>query len=1130
MELRLLVHPPAELAAPGDWDPAQRDRLNRLVRRAVRRAAAGIHAPGLTVEIVADGAPDAASGSSAARWPGGQLGAGSGSGELVHERLDDSRLGAAAGQASASYGVPSFGDGSQPATMPVQGITFSDAEAVTITTGGPADPELLVGDADRVVREKFPRATVIQAQGNRYFFASGSPYVVASNLARAVLWGQSLFGGSGFAIFQPNANARASGSAPAEQFYVVGLERPLRIDELDGLDEFHQTRRPARIVSPANYTTVAVTTAEGNTLFRRSGRGVVWDEAGFRDALARIPGDQATLDPTEADLAAGYLIRAAGSDAGTLALIINMNRTMFAAMPWETRASYLALLTRGGVGDREKRAIMEIIQATRTTAELEAVFALLRAAGAESALFAKLDSSVFSLLQYLGEFRPAAPVSWRYLVDILVDSGVLPGSAVQTAGDPAGGKADALREASRLAEGVKTWISGIIDSVVMLVSEPEKIAEGLAQLPGFVWTLQKAQLGDPESVRLIEQLMRQGAAAALQAIRGLEYAEVLGTSYGSQSGGNQGGAGSDPRASHSPSIAVSVGGDILAKLKWLVVLEVLSWFVGIGEIRAAIGSLELGEKLTLLLGLLRSLRFLGGAGEAASEAARLERVLVALGRLAEIAEATRLARAAELLPEGHLALLGRLAKAADLPPGAGVEALRLALKGDGELLAAVDRLGDALAVAGRLEARAVQAGGLTPGMTAGLRTLLTHSGLERAALTDLIEHIPAGRLDEYLHALQFARPEHLGQWGAAGLRELAEHPRALLLLREGGSDLFGAVRRRAANWEETERIIDGLALRRDQIGDPAQYQRLLDRLSQGDPAAFTEATDALHAQRLAEASRAGNLAQLGLARLRESGHTKLLAELQEIAAHNPALLDQRASQLARLTDRELTGLEQIARLESERIDWGDALDALASWSASDRADLLGLIGDVGPHAGEGFESVIRGILGRNSAGSGAFITGVQGSWGQLYAAKTLVGRGARNLRFEIMEFSGALRRDVDIIADINGRSVRVEVKTNLQSLGSGGLAQASADWGQIGKDLANHASTGYQDLLYMYHPSVQGQLPGLGQRMLELFGGPGRLPDPSLVARLTERGVDVNVARASFQRWLANGGLTTYGF
>ena len=76
---------------------------------------------------------------------------------------------------------------------------------------------------------------------------------------------------------------------------------------------------------------------------------------------------------------------------------------------------------------------------------------------------------------------------------------------------------------------------------------------------------------------------------------------------------------------------------------------------------------------------------------------------------------------------------------------------------------------------------------------------------------------------------------------------------------------LSAVRKRAATRIEFDRFLGGLSMRRQQIGNPAAYQRLLDRLAQGEARAFDEVAEALHAHRLAEAVQGGKEAAFGFA-------------------------------------------------------------------------------------------------------------------------------------------------------------------------------------------------------------------------------------------------------------------------
>jgi len=1075
MSMHLRLHVPYPIDVPDDWSALQRTRLQQVIARAFERAVSGFHIPTAHIEIVREVREVREEKTRSEVRLAQQRGD-------PKERVDAARL----RNNGARYSVPGYDDGGKPVDVPArEDVTRSGKSS----SSGPLIIQTSAGD--RITEENFPQTLVIYAVGNNPIHVGGSPYIIAGNLARALRWGNLLFGAQGYAVLQPRKGS------PAGPFYVVKLLKPLNLKDLGNLGTSPTQEGEmvgafrSLLVSSTDYLTVTVVT-NGVPLLSNIARDF-WNIETFKNVVERISLNEGSLRRDEVQMAVNTLLRkahAAEGESGEVDVIVKMDRTIFAVMPWEKRVEYLILLIDAWTWEREEIAILEIIHASRNVAELEAIFALLREKGKYEQLFDDLDGRVFELLQMLGEYRVGQPLNWDYLAKLLLKIGFLPPVMVE----------DTVQELKDLAAGLLDWLQSTWEGIKFLFTKPLEVLEGLGHLVELLWIVDKAQSGDPEAQAFVTQMVVQACSATAKAIRGLEYAEELGTPYGHRGGGT------------------SIGGGILRRLRAAIIFEVLSWFIGIGEIRAAIkAAATLPERLAALMDVIRSLRFVGKAAEAGTTAARLERVLVALARLAEITEEARVLRLAELLPEEHVALLQRIADAVELHEGEGIEALLAKLHGKTELLQGVDRLGDALHIAGRLEERAASIGGVTAEMTKGLHALMRHSGWDKATMLRLIEDVPAGRLQEFLHTMTFVKPYHLEKWGVQAFKELAEHPRALAFIREAGSDLlditYGYTGR---SWERFEAFLDGLAIRREQIGNPADYQRFLERLAKGEASAFDEVAQARHAQRLAEATKLGKTAELGLKRLQEGQHTHLLEEMAEIAEHKVALHNRRASQLAQLTDKELNGLEQIARLESEYVDWGDTLENLLQWSAGDRADLLGLVADIGPHTTSGLDDVLRGVLSRKVKEVGKMVEGVQGSWGQLYAARTLVkDYGARGSHFEV----SATRREIDIVAQTPFGRLHVEVKTNLENLA--GEAEASFEKEQIIKDLVAHAHGDYKDLLYLYHPDVADQLPGLGQRMLRLFDG------EELPKLLKQRGIDVKRARRAFEHWLPKG-LKTY--
>jgi hypothetical protein len=249
-------------------------------------------------------------------------------------------------------------------------------------------------------------------------------------------------------------------------------------------------------------------------------------------------------------------------------------------------------------------------------------------------------------------------------------------------------------------------------------------------------------------------------------------------------------------------------------------------------------------------------------------------------------------------------------------------------------------------------------------------------------------------------------------------------------------------------------------------------------------------------------------AEQGYGRLLRGGHSRLLDEIKtEIAPHSPNLARQRLDQIGSLTDQQAEGLAAIERAgrlgDLGPHDWGDVLDLHANW----RGDLLDLTAQVQGSVDGGLDLAIR----RGLQGPG---TNVQGALGHFYAARTLLGRfpGSR-LRFEIE----ATSREIDIQVSTQGRTIDVEVKTNL------GQSPSIAER-QIRRDLIRHIGDQFQDMLYLYAPQQAGNLQAVRDAMLEA------LQHPSVQTALQQNGIALATAQAWLQQRFTQGLVSTFNY
>jgi hypothetical protein len=1016
----------------GPEDPAVRRRVAAAVTAGVRRALAS-----------AGGTVPAGPGTSGPGAP------------------DGTAWGAHAG--GAWWTLPSYDAGGAPVAVPVR----------------PAPGSEQLPGGDRLPGDAFPPLAVIRLSVTGWVWTGTDPYVTSPSLARAVQWGSALYRAQGFTVLERrdrHLGDRFVMVPLADRLLQRAFGRTAPPDAAHGPVPGLQVTERGTMLRPTDYRVVLTATGDGAYLYDLS-PGAAWTPEAVSGELRRTPVAE-RLDPgVAARVAAARLTATAEGvtdEESMLARIVTMDREIFAVMPWAQRVGFLAVLA--GLywpSEREKKAIIELVASARSRTELAAMAAVLRDRGAYRQLFATLDGDVVDLLLIFGRARPPGPMDSRYVVDLFRELGLLPAAGEDLQAT------DLLRRLRNAGNGLSLWVRSTAEGVAALFTHsPAELIEGVAHLAEFALLIARATTYpfDPRAQAVLRELATQAGRTIRTALAGLEYAEQLGTAPGQRTGGAR------------------IAGDLAEVLSTALAVEVLAWFVGIGEIRGALHGLELGERLSGLLRVLSSARRLGTAAEAAEAVGRLDRFLATLAKLAAFTDEAAAARALHLLAPEHLAELARLAELVELPAGASAADLRAAAAAR-NALPQVRRLADALSLAGRFERRAAAAGGLTEDLTAALRRLLD-TGWRPGRLAELVDAVPAQRLGEWSRALALLRPEQVEALGVRRLQALAEWPASLTFVAESGGDVYlTLLRRYDGDARAADALLQTVARRRAEIGGPARYQELLDRLARGEAAAVEDLS-----RRTAEAFAV---------RLRAGGRRELLAMLAEFEeAGRLVERDRLVAELAALGDREVSGLEHLARIaEREDVDWIRALDL----PAADRRDLLTVVDDIAgglpPGNLSGLGDVMRGTLQHGTANA------LQGGWGELYAVRTVIeDLGATAVDLQVPRH----RRVLDIWAELPGRGrVSVEVKTNL-------TGAATFDREQIVKDLARHAGTGYTDLMYLYHPNVAGELPSVGERMLVLFD------HPDLANALTAAGHDVTAARAAFRQWLTSGNLRVY--
>jgi hypothetical protein len=222
----------------------------------------------------------------------------------------------------------------------------------------------------------------------------------------------------------------------------------------------------------------------------------------------------------------------------------------------------------------------------------------------------------------------------------------------------------------------------------MFIAHPEKLIDAVGQLAKMSLTMQLASVGHVESIKATQQALAGIAEQVLYALKG--------------------------------AAVTDRGPTIEHRVKWAIIWEVASWFIGVGEIKAAVQGIGISERLA---GIGRILGIVGFA-EKVVEGERVATKLETLARLFSqtskmLAKEGDVLRFISRLPEEDVARLGRALEKLELH-----EATDLA-----RLMEANAEIGDALRKAEVLSEFSTRMGGLTDDVAEAFARLSRNSRL-----------------------------------------------------------------------------------------------------------------------------------------------------------------------------------------------------------------------------------------------------------------------------------------------------------------------------------------------------------------------------------------------------------------
>jgi hypothetical protein len=1019
-----------------------------------------------------------------------------------------------------SYSIPSYDNGGSPTEVLIQEetpaesevvpggeetpsptaetITFAEEEAEPVTSTLLLHPRGEVGQ-DRVISNPspfedrliaiFPHFEAVKVRSERY--------AVASDLTRAIRWGLFLFGARSFVILE------GPFGRPESRYYALGTNRAIHLptvsrgsslqlpggEELFGIAGQTHWETEFRDEQSNLYLLRVLLSTEGNEIFPPNRR--LAEE--FYQELALSPPERGRI-PTELarSLVFGEIDRLIANDELEEAAqrLAELDANAFALVNWETKVAYLQTLIDAWTREPQEIAIVEILKSIDSRSELLAALNRLQQDGLYEQLFNDIDKfdTLWSLFVTVGRrFGSSDAITFEFLVDLLQQAGLIPRNLDDVArritlSPTVIISPDLLAEIEEAARGFVRFLGGSLEAIWLLISEPEKVVEGIAQLVKLAVMVQLAQLGYPPAVDYIGNILSQ---MSRQVVFGFRGAQILG-----------------------------ITGNVLRRIKWAIIWEVASWFIGVGEVRAILSGVGITERVAAIARITRLLGLVGRATEAERIAGKLQSVARIVSRSSRrFGQEDEVLRILSRLPEEDVNRLARALEGIDID-----ETLDLARL--------EQRLGDAsdtLRRAETLSELATKAGGLSDEVVEVFHTLARRSQLTTDELADVVRLIPEGEGSRFIQTVRTIPETALRPGSSASgdlLKAIAQSPQRMDALLNLGYDTFAAIYRRAGRRAETaDQYLNALTdIERNLPVETraTEFRQLLDGLEQGDIRAWIQLEDARRTrfggerlQGLSQVIASNPRAEAGFERLLRGRHHNVIDDLvEDVLPNSPALARRRFEQIGDLSDEQAEGLAVIQHLDETgdigvRTSWAEVLDFDLAW----KHELLELTAQIHRFVDEGLDLALK----RGFQGPG---TNVQGTLGHLYAARTLQQRfpGSR-FRFEIP----APNREIDIQVSVGGRMIDVEVKTNL------GLEPTIAR-NQIRRDLIRHIDDRFQDILYLYAPQQSGNLQQVEDAMLSA------LRHSTVQTALQQRGISVATAETWLRQRLTQGLISTFDY
>ncbi|WP_426367431.1 AHH domain-containing protein [Streptomyces sp. E-08] len=663
------------------------------------------------------------------------------------------------------------------------------------------------------------RAVMVIGATQLVLLGEATRYARSRSLIHAVQLGDHLFGARSFVILEGSLGT-------SESYYLAVATAPTVTDETIGRPVANWELEGQKISTFTGFRVLPfISTLDGhryavNLLWTKE-RGWVWGDSdeGRRWIRMSRSAQEFWLSAEELKLLTfqevDRLVTSglAGNDEDlekAAAQLAEMNAKAFALTGEEARARYLEVLVKAWTFEEHRSAIIQIMISLKDRSELKAVRARLIEAGLYEQLFADMGSDLWDLLTAVGEkFGAEQTLTMREFVDLVAEALNL--TMRHDAGLSHNVRQEqtaviGLKQAIEIEEAVRAvmgFVLGMLESLKIMLTQPEKILSGLWALHELVVTCHLAQFGDPVSTRRLSDLIKHVGKALVHGLRG---AAILGVG---------------PRA--------------LTRIKWAVIVEALTWM---SEIQAVVEALAKIEKIVAILRFLKMVK----AFEGERIAARFTRLAGALHAGSAVLRGLKDEHAVVdlmlMLPEEDGIRLGAVLQEVDIAEGTHLAAL-MEHPRFGPVLAELRPKAEVLGVLG------AKSGGLTPELAQTFARLTGKDGFEIAEVSKVVEALQDGegaRFAKMLEQIGFGRIGPRAQVKADLLAMLAGDSRRMEAVHQYGITVVGQMHSRSGGSAEAfDAMIAKLEKMRAQHmaeGKAVEFGELVEKLNQGKKGAW----------------------------------------------------------------------------------------------------------------------------------------------------------------------------------------------------------------------------------------------------------------------------------------------------